>query len=134
MNFLLDTDICIYLIKRRSLQIEDHLRQQALGDVGISAITAAELLYGAEKSERKEQNLAALERFLLPLVIADFDMAAAATYGQIRAFLEGRGTPIGSLGVLIAGHALSLNATLVTHNTAVFGRVPGLRIEDWAGN
>ncbi len=132
MRYLLDTNICIYMIKRQPPRVIERLREQQVGDVGISSITVAELLYGVEKSQRHEQNRAALESFLLPLLVAEFDTRAAAAYGAARATLERNGTPIGSLDTLIAGHALGLDATLVTHNTAKFRRVPGLRIEDWA--
>jgi tRNA(fMet)-specific endonuclease VapC len=134
MKYMLDTNICIYLIKRRPAELVDRLQQEQLGDVGISAITSAELLYGVAKSQRKEQNMTALEKFLLPLVVAEFDDGAAAAYAITRATLEQRGTPIGSLDTLIAGHALSLNVTLVTHNTAEFSLVQDLRIEDWANS
>lgn len=132
MKYLLDTNICIYFIKGQSSAVAQRLEQEQFGDVGISAITAAELRYGAAKSQRLEQNRAALEKFFLPLVIAEFDGAAAVAYGDLRASLERRGTPIGALDTLIAGHALSLDVTLVTHNMSEFSRVPGLSLEDWA--
>ena len=101
------------------------------GEVGLSSITLAELIYGAAKSSQTEQNLAALEQFLLPLELVNFDESAASAYGQIRAGLEREGKVIGSMDLLIAAHALSLNTILVTNNTKEFGRVMGLLLEDW---
>ncbi|MGH3088573.1 MAG: PIN domain-containing protein [Rubrobacteraceae bacterium] len=102
-----------------------------VGEIGVSVATVAELRYGVEKSARVEQNSEALDRFLLPLEIASFDLEATVSYGRIRAALERRGTPIGPLETLIAAHAISLDAALVTNNTREFERVPGLRVEDW---
>ena len=103
-----------------------------LGDIGISSITVAELRYGVEKSKYGARNRRAVEQFLTPLAIADFDASAAQLYGQIRAALEAKGTPIGRLDTLIAAHALSLDVTLVTNNTKEFSRVPGGGLENWA--
>jgi len=128
---MLDTDTCIALINRQPRELIRRLRTKAVGDVGISSITLAELRHGVAKSARRDQNRAALDRFLLPLDIAAFDDLAADLYGTVRAELETAGTPIGPLDTLIAGHAVSLNVVLVTHNVAEFRRVTGLRIEDW---
>ena len=107
------------------------VQAKAVGDVGISSITLAELRFGVSKSARRQQNQAALDQFLLPLDIAAFDELAADSYGDVRAELESNGTPIGPLDTLIAGHALSLNVVLVTHNMREFRRITGLRIDDW---
>lgn len=131
MRFMLDTDTCIALIKRKSRSILRRLTSLAPGEAGISAVTLAELRYGAAKSAQRERNAAALDEFLLPLDIADFDEPAAASYGAVRAALEKAGTPIGPLDTQIGAHALSLGATLVTHNTREFRRVPGLSVADW---
>ena len=131
MKWMLDTDTCIALINRQPRDLIKRLQTKAVGDVGISSITLAELRHGVAKSTRRDQNRAALDRFLLPLDIAAFDDLAADLYGTVRADLETAGTPIGPLDTLIAGHAVSLNVVLVTHNVAEFRRVPGLRIEDW---
>ena len=131
MKWMLDTDTCIALIKRQPRDLIKRLQAKAVGDVGISSITLAELRCGVAKSARRDQNGAALDRFLLPLDIAAFDDLAADLYGTVRAELETAGTPIGPLDTLIAGHAVSLNVVLVTHNVAEFRRVPGLRLEDW---
>ncbi len=131
MKWMLDTDTCIALINRQPRDLIKRLQTKAVGDVGISSITLAELRHGVAKSTRRDQNRAALDRFLLPLDIAAFDDLAADLYGTVRADLETAGTPIGPLDTLIAGHAVSLNVVLVTHNVAEFRRVTGLRLEDW---
>ena len=131
MKYLLDTNICIYIIKKQPVEIIDKFRNTSIGDVGISSITLAELYYGVEKSQHKVKNQKALDEFILPLVIEDFDNYAAAIYGKIRTYLENKGTPIGSLDMLIAAHAVRLNVTLVTNNTKEFSRVPNLKIENW---
>ena len=131
MKWMLDTDTCIALIKRKPPELIKRLQTKAVGDVGMSSITLAELRFGVAKSARREQNRAALDQFLLPLDIVAFDELAADSYGNVRADRETRGTPISPLDTLIAGHALSLNVVLVTHNVAEFKRVKGLRIEDW---
>lgn len=131
MKWMLDTDTCIALIKRQPPDLIKRLRAKAVGDIGISSITLAELRHGVATSERREQNHSALDQFLLPLDIAPFDELAADFYGTIRAQLEKKGTPIGPLDTLIAAQALSMNVVLVTHNVREFKRVNGLRIDDW---
>jgi tRNA(fMet)-specific endonuclease VapC len=131
MKWMLDSDTCIALIKRQPPNLIKRLQAKAVGDVGISSITLAELRFGVSKSARRQQNEAALDQFLLPLDIAAFDELAADSYGDVRAELESNGTPIGPLDTLIAGHALSLNVVLVTHNMREFRRITGLRIDDW---
>ena len=131
MIFLLDTNTCIYLIKKKPLEVLQKFNTYVIDDVGVSSSTVAELQFGAQKSQRPAQNQQALEQFLLPLTIMEFDYGAAVVYGRIRAVLETQGTPIGSLDMLIAAHAVSLNVTLVTNNTREFARVPNLKIENW---
>ncbi len=131
MILLLDTNICVYLIRKRPPEVLRRFDEYAVGDIGLSSITTAELHFGAQKSQRPEGNLRALEQFLLPLTVVPFGQDAAAAYGRVRAFLEGRGTPIGSLDTLIAAHALSLDLTLVTNNVREFERVPDLKVENW---
>ena len=131
MNYLLDTNICVLLIRQKSPQILAQLLTHGIVDVGISVITVAELHYGVHKSSQIHQNQQALDQFLLPLTILPFDQATALRYGQIRAALERQGLPIGSLDTLIAAHALSVQLTLVTNNVREFSRVAGLKIEDW---
>lgn len=131
MKYMLDTNICIYLIRQNSTRVMQRLAQHPLMEIALSSITVAELEFGVQKSSNPAQNRRALAQFLLPLTIAPFDHDAAAAYGGVRAHLEGQGMPIGSLDTLIAAHALSLNLVLVTHNSAEFSRVPGLLVEDW---
>ena len=131
MKYLLDTNICIVLIRQKSAAVLQRLISQKPGDVGISSITLAELVYGVEKSAQVEQNKAALQQFILPLELADFDQSAALVYGKIRTGLERAGQVIGSMDMLIAAHALSLDAILVTNNVGEFQRVNGLVLEDW---
>ncbi len=132
MIFLLDTNMCIYLIKRQPPEVLRRFEVHEVGDIGVSSVTAAELYFGARKSQRPSQNEQALEQFLLPLVVAEFGHDAAAAYGRIRTALEKRGAPIGPLDTLIAAHAVGLNLTLVTNNVREFARVPNLEIENWA--
>jgi tRNA(fMet)-specific endonuclease VapC len=131
MKYLLDTNICIALIRQKPQSILQRLISQEPGDVGISSITLAELFHGVEKSAQPEQNMSALEQFLLPLVLSDFDQNATLAYGRIRADLERNGKLIGSMDMLIAAHALSLDAVIVTNNMQEFQRVKGLVVEDW---
>jgi tRNA(fMet)-specific endonuclease VapC len=131
LRYLLDTSICVHLIRQRPAGLLRKLTALPVGDAGISSITAAQLQYGVRKSHRPEQNAEALAMFLAPLAVADFDYAAAEAYGCIRAHLEQAGAPIGPLDTLIAAHAASIDAILVTNNVGEFGRVLGLRVEDW---
>lgn len=130
--WLLDTNICIYLIKKRPQRLLARLRETDIERVSVSAITVAELQYGVAKSARPEQNALALGALLAPLRVEPFDDTAATVYGAVRAGLERAGTPIGSLDLLIAAHALALDRTLVTNNAREFERVAGLRVENWA--
>lgn len=132
MRFLLDTNICIYIIKQKPLKVLQKFKTYDVGDIGISSITVAELEFGVQKSQFPAKNQQALEQFLLPLQIADYERAASSIYGELRAKLEKRGTPIGSLDTLIAAHALSLGVILVTNNEKEFQRVPNLELENWA--
>ncbi len=131
MKYLLDTNICIFLIRQKPAAVLARFQQQSPDDVGISSVTLAELRYGADKSARPSQNHTALNAFVVPLSVAAFDAHAADIYGKVRADLERRGTPIGPLDTLIAAHALRLGTTLVTNNTSEFSRVPGLNLANW---
>jgi tRNA(fMet)-specific endonuclease VapC len=131
VKYLLDTNICIFVIKQKPALVLQRFQQHPPDDVANSSVTLAELRYGADKSAKPSQNHAALDAFVAPLSVVDFDPAAASQYGKIRAEVERRGTPIGPLDTLIAAHALSLGLTLVTANTSEFSRVPGLNVEDW---
>jgi tRNA(fMet)-specific endonuclease VapC len=128
---MLDTNICIAIIKQKSKDILQKFCAYQVGDICISSVTLAELRYGVAKSEFQEKNQAALDEFILPLEVVSFDETAALYYGTLRATLEKLGTPIGSLDTMIGAHALSLNLTLVTNNTKEFNRIPSLKVIDW---
>jgi tRNA(fMet)-specific endonuclease VapC len=132
MKYLLDTNICIYLIKQRPPKVLNHFKAHTVGDIGISSITLAELRCGVSKSRHIEKNRQALDEFILPLEIADFDEKAAREYGTVRAGLERAGKPAGSMDMLIGAHAFALGATLVTNNTKEFKRIKNLKIVDWS--
>ncbi|MGD0465557.1 MAG: type II toxin-antitoxin system VapC family toxin [Gammaproteobacteria bacterium] len=131
LSYLLDTNICIYIIKKEPKLVLNKFKQFSPGDIGISSVTLAELYYGVEKSSQIEKNRSALENFLLPLEILLFDDQAAIVYGEIRANLEKNGTPIGPLDLMIAAHTKSRGLTLVTNNTKEFVRIAGLLVENW---
>lgn len=131
MRWMLDTNICIYLINRRPAHVRTRFEQHPVGDIGISVVTACELAFGVAKSG-SARNRAALETFLLPLEIASFDDSVIWRYAQLGADLQRAGTPIGAMDLQIAAHALQRGCTLVTNNTREFARIPGLPLEDWA--
>ena len=131
MNYLLDTNICIYLIKKRPIEVREKFNRLPVGAVGISSVTASELHYGVAKSRKVAENRQALIEFLLPLTVVHYDENAAPFYGDLRWTLEKSGKTIGSLDMMIAAHALSLGITLVTNNVKEFQRVPGLPVENW---
>ena len=128
--FMLDTNICIHLINERDEGLRERFETHSR-DMCISSITYAELCYGVAHSARIEQNAQELEAFRRDLDILPFDRDAGKRYGEIRHALERRGRPIGANDLLIAAHALSRDATLVTNTAGEFGRVPGLRVENW---
>ncbi|MGN0242508.1 MAG: type II toxin-antitoxin system VapC family toxin [Lachnospiraceae bacterium] len=132
MRYMLDTNICIYSIKHKPEQVFQRLQEHEPADICISSVTYAELVHGVEKSQAIEKNRLALALLLANIEILNFDANAAESYGKIRADLEKQGTPIGPLNMMIAGHAKSLNYTVVTNNTKEFNRVAGLKLENWA--
>lgn len=132
MKYMLDTNICIYIIKKRPEAVLNKFRTLKIGEVCISSITLAELTYGVYKSHQKQKNKTALNEFVSPLEMVSFNENTVEQYGALRAHLEKVGTPIGSLDTMIAAHALSLDLILVTNNTKEFSRVPHLNMEDWA--
>jgi tRNA(fMet)-specific endonuclease VapC len=131
MRFMLDTNLCVDLMRGKAAGAFKRLGSLAMDEAGISTITFAELRYGAEKSTRRAYHEALIVAFCAPLTIATFDARAAEVYGVIRATLESAGTPIGPLDTLIGAHALSLGAVVVTANTREFQRIPGLVVENW---
>lgn len=128
---MLDTNICIYIIKNKPQNVREKLKEFDIGDLVLSSITVSELYYGVHKSEHMEKNLLALEHFLKPFDILEYDIKASVAYGKIRADLEKRGQIIGGLDMMIAAHALSCNMILVTNNTKEFQRVKELRLDNW---
>ncbi len=132
MTYMLDTNICIYAMKRKPEKVLRRLKEALNDGICISAITLAELEYGMKHSSNPVRNEQALLRFLLPLTILPFGSAAASEYGEIRDYLQSQGTPIGPLDMLIAGHARAEGIVLVTNNTREFERVPKLQLENWA--
>lgn len=131
MKLMLDTNICIAIIRQRPKDILQKFSAYQVGDICISSITLAELRYGVAKSQYQEKNQLALDEFILPLEVATFEHAAALFYGGLRNALEKQGTTIGPLDTMIGAHALSLNLTLVTNNTKEFNRIQGLKVIDW---
>ncbi len=131
IRYFLDTDTCIELIRKKTDRILERLKRCRIGTVGISTVTLGELQYGVSRSHDPARNRIALAEFCAPLELPSFDDRAAAVYGRIRAQLEKKGLSIGPLDTLIAAHALSLSATLVTHNLREFNRVEGLKVESW---
>ncbi|AFY85301.1 type II toxin-antitoxin system tRNA(fMet)-specific endonuclease VapC [Oscillatoria acuminata] len=131
MKFLLDTNICIYVIKQKPLRVKERLQKIDTGEVGLSIITLAELEYGAAKSQKPQGNREALTRFCLPFQIVDFSPEDAQNFGEIRANLERRGQPIGSYDLLIASQSVTRGLILVTNNIKEFSRVDGLNLENW---
>ena len=127
---LLDTNICIYIINAKPAEVLNRFQEYRMGEIGLCSVVAAELAFGLAKSG-SARNRQALEMFLAPLLILPFDDPAFWSYGDLRADLERRGTPIGSLDTMIAAHALSQQATLITNNTREFAQVPGLHVENW---
>lgn len=130
IRYLLDTNICIYVINARPATVLARFVEHEVDGLGISAITASELYWGVCKSG-SVRNRTTLEKFLSPLAVLDYDLGAARKYGELRAYLEQQGTPIGPLDQQIAAHALALDITLVTNKVREFERVPGLRLENW---
>jgi tRNA(fMet)-specific endonuclease VapC len=128
---MLDTNTCIYIIKRKPPDVIRRFKRTEISQIGISSITLSELLYGVSKSSMPEQNRLAITQFIAPLEILSYGDEAAQYYGDIRAHLEKQGTPISSLDMLIAAHALSIACTLVTNNEKDFIRIPNLKIVNW---
>lgn len=131
-EYLLDTDISSYIMKRSHEAVLRRLQTVPIGAVAISVVTKSELLYGVEVSPRRQQDSLALSEYLRHVEVLDFPDEAALHYAQIRAALKASGAMIGANDLFIAAHARSLRLTLVTNNTGEFGRVPDLKIENWA--
>ncbi|WP_457562603.1 type II toxin-antitoxin system tRNA(fMet)-specific endonuclease VapC [Caminibacter pacificus] len=132
MKYMLDTNICIYIIKNKPVKVLKKFEKIDPKDVCIYSITASELWYGVYKSSSFEKNAIALEEFLSPLTILEYEENASKAYGKIRSKLEKKGKVIGSMDLLIAAHALSQNIILISNNVKEFKRIPGLNLENWA--
>ncbi len=131
MNYLLDTNTCIYIINKKPPSAVKRIRTKRPEEVAVSTITIAELEYGVARSKFPERNRFALMEFLLPFTILEFDQSAATYYGIIRSSLDSLGKPIGAMDTLLAAQARSRNLILVTNNEKEFRRVEGLHIENW---
>jgi len=131
IRYMLDTNTCIAIIKRRPDTAQARMTALAVEEVGISGIVAAELWYGVAFSQKKKQNETALKDFLDYVTALDWPVEAGEIYGRIRADLRREGTPIGAMDLLIAAHALFLKAVLVTDNEREFQRVSDLKVENW---
>jgi tRNA(fMet)-specific endonuclease VapC len=131
MKYLIDTNICIYIMNRRPIEVINKFSQFAPGDIAVSSITVSELEFGVTNSLRKEENKIRLDEFLIPFEVLPYDQVAAKAYGIIRTQLEKAGRPLGPLDMLIAAHALSRNLVLVTNNQKEFKKVKDLKVENW---
>jgi tRNA(fMet)-specific endonuclease VapC len=128
---MLDTNTCIAIIKERPAEARKKLNEIPVGDVGVSSVVVAELWYGVTQSQRQKDNEEALNGFLQYVTVLDWPAQAAPEYGRIRTHLQQKGTPIGSMDLLIAAHAVTVGAVLVTDNVREFRRVPKLKVENW---
>jgi tRNA(fMet)-specific endonuclease VapC len=131
VRYLIDTNICVYIIKNKYEKSSQWILNAGIENVFISSITVAELEFGIAKSSKFEDNQKALYKFLSGFEIVDFDMTAAKAYGHIRADLQKQGTPIGNMDMLIGAIAMAKDMTVVTNNVREFQRIRGLRIENW---
>jgi tRNA(fMet)-specific endonuclease VapC len=131
VNYLLDTNTCIFIINHKPESVRQKMQSIPIGHIAVSSVTVSELDYGIAKSAAQKRNQAALEKFLMPLEVLAYDEAAARHYGAMRAKHEKKGTPIGSMDMMIAAHALSLRLTVITNNLREFKRVQGLKVADW---
>ncbi len=131
MKYLIDTNICIYIMNKRPVAVIKKFKQFELGEIGISTITVSELQYGIVKSKYRQKNEVRLEEFLTPLEILTYDQTAARVYGDIRFQLEKLGQPIGPFDLLIAAQAISQDLVLITNNVKEFKRIKKLKVENW---
>ena len=131
IKYLIDTNICIYIMNKRPIAIIHKFKQFEVGAIGVSTITVSELQDGVSKSKKRKLNEQRLEEFLAPLEILPYDEIAASIYGDIRLQLERYGVSIGPLDLLIAAHTLSRNLVLITNNEKEFKRIKSLKVENW---
>ena len=131
MKYLIDTNICIYIMNNHPSEVLEKFKHVSVGEVGISSVSVSELYYGAFKSKEIKQNIKRLEEFLYPFEIVAYDECASREYGKVRSQLEKKGQVIGPLDMLIAAHAISRKLTVITNNTKEFKRIRSLRVENW---
>lgn len=131
MIYMLDTNICIYILKNKNDTLIQKFSKCNFEDIGISSIVYSELIYGVEKSLKKDENMKNLLKFLSSIIICDYDVEAANEYGRIRSVLEQSGNVIGSMDMLIAAHACAKKLTLITNNEREFKRIKTLKVENW---
>lgn len=131
MNYLIDTNICIYIMNKRPVSVIEKFKTMEPYEIGISSITVSELRYGVAKSSQKNETAKRVNEFLLPFEILSYDLKAASAYGDIRSQLEQTGQTIGPLDLLIGAHAISRDLIIITNNTKEFSRIEGLVVENW---
>ncbi|MBN2542704.1 type II toxin-antitoxin system VapC family toxin [bacterium] len=131
MKYMLDTNICIYIINKKPVIVLERMQTHNIGEICISTITLSELEYGVQKSSNPGRNKLALLEFIAPIEVLPYNEKCAREYGLIRAKLEKAGSSIGAMDLLIAAHALSLKHVLITNNTREYSRVTGLKVENW---
>ncbi len=134
MKYLIDTNICIYIMNQQPVEIINKFNSYSVGEIGVSSITVSELQYGVSKSRHKQKNQQRLDEFLVPFDVLSFTQKEAVHYGEIRAELERKGKIIGQFDLLIAAHALSGNRIVVTNNENEFRRISGLKLENWTSS
>lgn len=132
MKYLIDTNICLYIMNKRPIDVIKRFKKVNTGEIGISTVTISELQYGVSKSQQRKKNQIRLDEFIAPLIILSYDNDTAKTYGDIRCNLEKTGQPIGPLDLLIAAHAMSQGLIIVTNNDKEFSRIKDLKVENWA--
>jgi len=131
MHYFLDTNICIYYLKGQYPILLDRMLRHSVSEIKIASIVKAELLYGAVKSKKREDNTSKVKKFLLPFGVISFDDKAAEIYAQIRADMASKGTSIGPNDLIIAATVMANSGTLISNNESEFGRIAGLEIENW---
>jgi len=131
MKYMLDTNTCIAIMKKRPSELKTKLKRIPIGEIGVSSIVVAELWYGICQSQKPKDNEEALNDFLSYVTVLDWPLHAAPVYGKIRTELKKKRTPIGAMDLLIAAHALALNMVVVTDNVKEFRRVAKLKVENW---
>ena len=131
MKYMLDTNICIYIIKKKPEEVIKRFLKMKPDSIAISSITVSELYYGVAKSSKPNENTIALEQFILPLTVINYNKEDSISYGKLRAKLEQKGKLIGAMDMLIAAQVLNRDLILVTNNEREFKKVEGLSVENW---